>query len=142
MPLYEGECREGCGRFEDILKVHEYETDGLVCPECGIGARTIIAATPTLGPMPSKPRVIEQIGRSFSSAAEERKYFERRPDRQIVGPNDATFTRHRDLAREKADKKAKTLGFRDHDDRTKRIKAENTKKQKISRGEGKIYNIA
>jgi len=142
MPLYEGECRHGCGRFEEVMKLYEYESDGLLCPECGLHARTIICATPTIGPMPSKPRVIDQIGQSFTSRGEERAYFEKHPDRKVVAPNDPAFINHRDQAREKADKKAKTLGYRDHDDRTQKVKADNATKQRIAQGDSKIYNIA
>tara|TARA_R110002020_G_scaffold255665_5_gene469426 strand:+ start:1094 stop:1519 length:426 start_codon:yes stop_codon:yes gene_type:complete len=140
--LYEGECRHGCGRFEDVLKLAEYEADGLLCPECGLQARTIINATLTVGPMPSKPRVIEQIGQSFTSRAEERAYFAKRPDRRVVGADDSAFINHRDQAREKADKKAKLMGYRDHDDRTQKVKADNAKRKKIAQGDSKIYNIA
>tara|TARA_R100000306_G_C4309418_1_gene109354 strand:- start:190 stop:618 length:429 start_codon:yes stop_codon:yes gene_type:complete len=142
MPLYEGECNSGCGRFEDVLTVQEYTDKGLICPECSGKARTVLFAAPTVGPMPSKPLVIEQIGRTFSSRTEERRYFEQNPGRTVVAPNDAAFINHRDKAREKAESKAKLLGFRDHDDRTKRTKAEIAKKKKIAKGEGKIYNIA
>jgi len=140
MPLYEGECRQGCGRFEDVMKVHEYEADGLICPECGLAARTIISAAPTVGPMPSKPLVIDQIGKSFTSRAEMRRYFAARPDRKIVDPNDSSFTNLKDHAHAQADASAKKLGFTDHEDRGRRIKAEAAKKQKIVRGDGKIFS--
>ena len=140
MPLYEGECRHGCGRFEDVMKVREYEADGLICPGCGLAARNIISPNLTVGPMPSKPRVIEQIGQTFTSAAEERAYFQRRPDRRVVGAGDSAFINHRDQARGKADKAAKSLGYRDHDDRTQKNKADQVQR-KIAAGDGKIYNI-
>ena len=142
MPLYEGECRHGCGRFEDVMKVHQYEADGLICPECGLQAKVIISAVPTVGPMPSKPLVIDQIGQSFTSRSEMRRYFEGRPDRKIVDPNDSSFTAFKDNARARADVSAKRLGFDDHEDRGRRVKAETAKHEKIARGEGKIFSNA
>ena len=142
MPLYEGECREGCGRFEDIMKVREYEVEGLICPECGEKARTVLSATPTVGPMPSKPRVIEQIGKSFSSRAEERAYFKANPGRVVVGKGDSAFTKHHDWAHEKADTAARRLGYNDHVDRSRKVKADQAQRKKIAAGDGKIYNIA
>ena len=142
MPLYEGECPQCPDRFEDIMPVREYEEKGLICPECGAKSRNVLSPTPTVGPMPSKPMRIDQIGRTFSSQAEMRRYFKQHPDRVVVDPKDSAFRDHRDLAREKADKKAKFLGFRDFEDRTQKTKSENRKKEKIARGEGKIYKIA
>lgn len=142
MPLYEGECRKGCGRFEVVLKLAEYLEKRLVCPECGEGGRTVIAPNLTVGPMPSKPQVIDQIGQTFTSRAEERRYFAAHPGRMVVAPNDSAFINHRDQARSKADAKAKQIGYRDHDDRTQKQKADHAHRTRISQGERKISNIA
>ena len=140
MPLYEGECKSGCGRFEDIMKLREYEVEGLICPECGSKARTVISAIRTVGPMSSKPLVIDQIGQTFTSKAQMRRYFKAHPDRRIVDPNDTAFKNHRDLAREKADKAAKLHGFNDREDRAQKTKADMAQRKKISQGEGRIYS--
>jgi len=124
------------------MKLAEYEEKRLVCPECCEAARTIIAPALTVGPMPSKPQAIDQIGQTFTSRAEERRYFAAHPDRQVVAPNDSAFINHRDLARSKADSKAKQLGYRDHDDRTQKQRADKAQRTRIAQGDKKIINIA
>lgn len=138
MPLYEGRCSEH-GNFEVMRTVNEYVLNaGLNCPECGHRAKTIIAPVRTIGPMPSKPLVIEQIGQTFNSRAEERRYFESHPDRRIVSPDDSSFLKLRDDAREQAEKAAKRMGYRDHDERRAKRKIEKARTKAIESGDHKI----
>ncbi len=138
MPTYNGRCAQH-GEFEDLMKISHYiEQDGLFCPECGEKAATIISAVPVIGAMPSKPIVIDQIGQTFTSEAEKRAYFAKRPDRTLVDPNDSAFINHKDLARERAEKKAKQMGFRDVEDRRTRKKRELKRRREISNGDKKI----
>tara|TARA_R110002012_G_scaffold173080_3_gene337863 strand:+ start:171 stop:449 length:279 start_codon:yes stop_codon:yes gene_type:complete len=88
--------------------------------------------------MPSKRLNIDQIGRSFGSRAEEKAYFARHPNRAIVAKDDTAFINHRDLAREKAEKAAKRMGYRDLDDRKAKAKAEKAHKRRIALGDKKI----
>lgn len=141
MPTYTGECGEH-GRFEDLMRVRDYEEDGgLFCPKCKNRARTVLHATPTIGAMPSKPLHIDQIGQTFYSEAEKRAYFAKRPDRKIVEPGDTAFTKHKDLAREKAENASKQLGFRDLEDRKSHNKKEISRKREIAHGDKKIQVI-
>ena len=141
MPTYSGRCEEH-GDFEDIMKVAEYVDAGsLFCPECGEKARTIISAIPTIGAMPSKPLKIDQIGQTFHSEAEKRAYFKRRPDRMLVDPGDSSFTKHRDLAHEKAERQAKRQGFSDIEDRKIRTKREIKRRREIKMGDKKIQVV-
>jgi len=136
--LYEGEC-SAHGRFEEVQSVNEYVLNaGLLCPKCGHKARTVLHAPPTIGPMPSKPLVIDQIGQTFHSRAEEREYFKRRPDRRIVDPSDSSFLKLKDKAREDAEKMATRQGFRDLDDRRVKVKAQQARKKAIAGGDRKI----
>ena len=138
MPSYAGRC-EKHGEFYEIMKVSQYLSDGLNCPICEEPARVIIRKAPgVLGPLPTKRRNIEQIGQSFGSRAEEKAYFARHPDRVIVDKNDSVFINHRDLAREKAEKAAKRMGYRDVDDRKAKARAEKDHKRRIARGDKKI----
>lgn len=138
MPSYTGRCTEH-GEFDEYIKVAQYLSEGLRCPDCGQEARVVIRKAPgIIGPLPTKRLNIDQIGQSFGSAAEEKAYFKRHPNRAIVAKNDTEFVRHRDLAREKADTAAKRMGFRDLDDRRAFAKKEKVQKRRIASGERKI----
>lgn len=138
MPSYTGRC-EAHGEFDEILKVSQYLLDGLKCPICHEAVRVIIRKAPgVIGPMPSKRLDIDQIGQSFGSRAEEKAYFARHPNRAIVAKNDAAFVNHRDLAREKAEKAARRMGYRDLDDRKTKAKEEKAHKRRIALGDKKI----
>jgi|7_EtaG_2_1085326.scaffolds.fasta_scaffold05703_5 putative FmdB family regulatory protein len=138
MPLYEGRC-SAHGTFEEILSVNEYVLNaGLNCPECGHHAKTIIAPVRTIGPMPSKPLVIDQIGQTFHSKAEQRAYFDKHPNRRIVDPSDSSFVALKDNAREAAETAAKKLGFRDHDDRRAKVRKAKAHQKAIKSGDHKV----
>lgn len=79
----------------------------------------MITAVPRIGPSDDHPLVIEQIGRTFTSKSQVDKYFKENPSRAIVEKNDSNFIAHRDRARERAEAKAKSIGFQDLDDRKK-----------------------
>lgn len=128
MPLYEGECLECGNMFEEFLRLSEYESQGLICPICDKSARTVISAVPTVGPMPSKPLNIKQIGQSFTSNGEMRRYFEKHPDRVLADPGSNTWKNHVDYARGKADTVAKKHGYRDFADRRSSVKKEKVRK--------------
>lgn len=137
MPLYVARCPEH-GEFETFLSLAEREKTGLLCIECAQESRVVIQPVRTIGPMPSKPLVIDQIGRSFTSQSEMRQYFKKHPDRRIVENNSQDFINHRDSARAKADKKAKQLGFNDVEDRKTRVKADRKIKTRIAREGAKV----
>tara|TARA_R110002020_G_scaffold366621_5_gene578646 strand:+ start:293 stop:727 length:435 start_codon:yes stop_codon:yes gene_type:complete len=141
MPTYSGRCDEH-GEFEDLMKIKDYiRAGGLTCPICEKRATTIINAVPTIGAMPSKPLRVDQIGQTFHSEAEKRAYFKRHPDRVFVDPNDSSFTKHRDLAAEKAELAAKKLGYNDHEDRKTTEKKRQRKLRQIKHGDRKIQVV-
>lgn len=138
MPSYTGRCAQH-GEFDDYMKVSQFLSDGLKCPNCGEESRVVIRKAPgILGPLPTKRLDIDQIGQSFGSVAEQKAYFARHPDRAIVSKDDSEFVRHRDMAREKADKAAKRMGFRDFDDRKAYAKKDKAQKRRIASGDKKI----
>ena len=138
MPSYTGRC-EKHGEFDDIMKVSQFLSEGLKCPVCHEVVRVVIRKAPgILGPLPTRRRDINQIGQSFGSRAEEKAYFARHPDRVIVDKDDSAFTKHRDLAYEKAEKAAKRMGFRDVEDRKAKARSEKEHKRRIARGDKKI----
>jgi len=110
MPLYDMRCPEGCGYYSDIIcRIRERNTQ--ICKSCG--AYLIVVPTPimTVGPMPSKPLTINQIGRSFNSNEEFRQYQRDNPDAVMQTPEE--FGRHRDKVRNKVEASARRQGFRD-----------------------------
>ena len=129
MPLYDIKCLSCEQRTDDIFfKL----TDPIICPTCGEGARTIIGPVLTIGPMPSKPIKMESIGREFTSNSELRAYKEANPDLAFHSKDDSSWRNHVDMARTKAEKKAKAQGFTDLAAKKDYLKRENKKKQELS----------
>ena len=122
------------------MRASEYLEQGtLFCPVCKEEAVTLIRKAPAIiGPLPSKQLDIKQIGQNFSSAEEQRAYFARRKDRAIVSKDDPMWTNHRDSVRNQADQTAKTLGFRDWEDRRNHTRKENAHQKALKNGENKI----
>jgi len=115
MPLYDFRCNGGCGYFADMF-IPLADIDNAVCPECQAGITIRIGAVMTIGPMPSKPLKISQVGRSFESASEYRDYQRQNPDCAIIDAGSSEWRKHVDTAREKAEKTAKRRGYRDLND--------------------------
>tara|TARA_R110000824_G_scaffold82527_3_gene206898 strand:+ start:3030 stop:3455 length:426 start_codon:yes stop_codon:yes gene_type:complete len=139
MPTYTGRCTS-CGDFEEIMKASEYiKLKGLTCPSCKEGAATVIRNAPAfIGPRVSSSLKIEQIGQTFNSPEEQRAYFAKRPDRALVSPTDTSFRNLRDDAYNQADKKAKAMGFRDHEDRKSFARKDNAQRKAIKNGDLKV----
>lgn len=137
MPLYVAECPEH-GEFETILTVSQLEKDGVRCEDCQKASRIILQPVATIGPMPSKPVKIDQIGQSFTSRSEMRRYFDAHPGRCVVENNSQQFINHRDAARGKAEKKAKALGFNDLEDRKVQVKADRAVRSRIEKEGPKV----
>ena len=68
MPLYDFKCDGDCGYFEDMF-IPLAKKDRAVCPGCGGSITTRIGAVVTIGPMPSKPLRVNQIGRADKAKA-------------------------------------------------------------------------
>lgn len=135
MPLYQGKCPECESQFEDFLKLKHYENSGLHCPDCGHAAQTVIQAVMTIGPMPSKPLEMRQIGQSFTSNGQIRRYKERHPDRVFVDKDSSAWRNHYDSVRNLCEDGAKTEGFRDLDHKKRERKREKNLRKALESGE-------
>jgi len=136
MPMYDFKCPEGCGYFNDIfvpLSQHGKTT----CPECNALMTTVIGDVALIGPMPSKPLVVGQVGRTFESGKDWREYQRNNPDCRIVSAGSTEWRKHRDVVAEKADARAKKAGYRDFADKKARRKKENAKR--AGKVDKKIY---
>jgi putative FmdB family regulatory protein len=127
MPLYDFKCPDGCGYFHDIF-VPLSQQDKTTCPECKAVLTTIIRAVMTIGPMPSKPLVLDQVGRRFESVTEYRDYKRENADWDFLSPKSKAWQDHKDMAREKAEACAKRGGYIDLEDKRTRRKKDNAKK--------------
>ena len=126
MPMYDFKCPDGCGYFNDIF-VPLAQHGKTTCPECGALMTTVISEVALVGPMPSKPLVVAQVGRSFESGAEWRDYQRKNPD-------STAWRKHRDKAAEKAEATARKMGYRDlADKKTKRRKEKDKRSGKVDK---------
>jgi|TARA_R110002012_G_scaffold76891_4_gene194455 putative FmdB family regulatory protein len=126
MPMYDFKCPAGCGYFNDIyvpLAQHGKTT----CPECNAKLETVISEVALVGPMPSKPLVVKQVGKSFENGADWREYQRKNPDCEILSADSTAWRKHRDMAAEKAEATARRMGYRDLADKKKRRKKERDK---------------
>jgi putative FmdB family regulatory protein len=112
VPLYDFRCDEGCGYFEDMF-IPLARLDDAVCPDCQGSITTRIGSVMTVGPMPSKPLRIGQVGRSFESSSELREYKKKNPNSAIIDADSSEWRAHVDRAREKAEATAVRRGYRD-----------------------------
>jgi|TARA_R110000744_G_scaffold43517_2_gene97550 hypothetical protein len=136
MPFYDFRCPEGCGYFDDVfvpLELHGTST----CPECDATLETMIGAVVTIGPMPSKPLVLEQAGRRFESTSEYKQYQRENPGWDFLSPNSKQWHDHKDMARGKAEARAKREGYVDLED--KKVKRGKEKAKRAGKLDKKIY---
>ena len=122
MPMYDLRCLADCGYFYDVyLPLAEY--GNAKCPSCAGPMRTALRAVATVGPMPSKPLVIDHIGRTFHSRGEWNEYQRQNPDVQILSAESNHWKNHRDKVRNIANDKARKQGYRDLADKKIKLKA-------------------
>ena len=127
MPFYDFKCPDGHGYFHDVfvpLEKHGTTTG----PECELLLETVISEVALIGPMPSKPLVLEQAGRSFESASEYKQYQRENPGWDFLSPDSKAWKDHKDMARGKAEARAKREGYRDLDDKKAKRKKEKAKR--------------
>ena len=111
MPFYDFKCPDGCGYFNDVF-VNLAQHGKTECPECSALLTTVISEVALIGPMPSKPLVVKQIGKSFESEREWKKYQRANPDSAIVSADSKQWRDHRDAVRNKADARSRKMGYR------------------------------
>jgi len=136
MPMYDFKCPDGCGYFNDVF-VPLAQHGKTTCPECAALMTTVISDVALIGPMPSKPLVVGQVGRTFESGSEWREYQRNNPDCQILSSDSTAWRKHRDMAAEKAESRARKAGYRDLEDKKTRRRKE--KDKLAGRVDKKIY---
>lgn len=98
---------------------------------------TVISEVALVGPMPSKPLVVAQVGKTFESGSEWRDYQRKNPDCQILSADSAAWRKHRDAAAEKANARARKAGYRDLEDR--KVKRKKEKDKRAGKVDKQIY---
>lgn len=117
MPAYDYRCT-ACGVDEEIIHPASETEHEWLCVECDAPMRRRIAATPTIGAMPSKP--VRLGGQDFQSNAEARRWQAQNPTARAVSQNDTWWRNHKDRARERAEGVAVRQGYRDLDQKRSR----------------------
>ena len=136
MPFYDFKCPDGCGYFNDIF-VPLAEHGKTTCPECQELLTTVIGDVVTIGPMPSKPIVVDQIGKSFDNNSSWRQYQKDNPGFEVVSAKSTTWDKHHKKARDKAEAKAVSQGYRDLED--KRTTRKKDKAKRTGKVDKKVY---
>ena len=127
MPFYDFKCPEGCGYFNDVF-VPLAEHGKTQCSDCGAVLQTVISEVALIGPMPSTPLVVKQIGKSFESESAWKKYQRENPDSAIVSADSQQWRKHRDAVKEKADARSRKMGYRDFEHRKTERKKDKAKR--------------
>ena len=123
MPLYDVKCTAGCGYFNDVFCLLA-DVDEMICPECHKPVVRLISPVTTIGPTFSNPMVVDQIGKTFDSKSEWDKYQRENPGTQVLSANSRAWRDHVDMVKNKADKKARAMGYHDREDMGKQLKKE------------------
>tara|TARA_R110002110_G_scaffold162785_4_gene362270 strand:- start:7824 stop:8240 length:417 start_codon:yes stop_codon:yes gene_type:complete len=127
MPFYDFKCPDGCGYFADIF-VPLAQHGKTTCPECDSLLTTIISEVALVGPMPSKPLVVDQIGRSFENGSDWRQYQKENPGFEILSAKSSAWEKHKAKARDKVEATARRQGFRDWEDKKQHRKKDKAKR--------------
>ena len=132
MPLYDVKCTAGCGHFEDVF-ARLGDIDRMVCSQCGAPVQRLIRPVMTVGPMPSKPLEVKQIGRRFESNSELREYARQNGDVEVLSATSQKWRKHVDTVKEKAERSAKKAGLNDREDRLNYFAREAKARQRATR---------
>jgi hypothetical protein len=123
---YDHDC-PNCGVTEDVPRpLEEYD----VCPVCDSKVRILVAAVPTHGIVFSNVEHSNQLGVTFHSNSEKRKFFRDNPD---IVPFSKGSTQDQNLKwkiEQKRESTAKKLGYSDAEDHHAHMKKQKTKKRK------------
>jgi Na+-translocating ferredoxin:NAD+ oxidoreductase RnfC subunit len=143
MPEYTYICKsEECGLdFDVYMSFAEYDENKnvtLCCCECGADMYRAVSAIPTVGITWSKPMVIKQIGQTFHSNEEMRRYFEQRPHLEIQSPDSAEWRQFHDGVKEDAEASARKMGFNDRAHEKRVLRHERDRRKGVK--DGKIYS--
>jgi len=112
VPIYDVKCTNGCGYFEDVFALLA-DVDDMRCSKCNESVVRVMSPVRTIGPTFSKPLVVDQIGRTFTSSKDWNNYQRANPDVEILSASSQSWRKHKDRAREKVELAAKRKGYRD-----------------------------
>lgn len=113
MPMYDMKC-DGCGDEPEILRRHDQDVPCVLCGHTYL--RVIWKTAPGLaGIIWSNQEDNKQLGVRFESNSQKRDYFKANPQLREMSKGSADERKFGDKLRERAEKKAKRLGFNDLD---------------------------
>lgn len=130
MPLYDMRC-DTCDTFDEVFCRYENRNDQ-ACHSCGT-LMYIVYKKPlrVVGILPSRPLTLRKQELEFTSNAELRRYQKENPNTVFVDTSDSAWRKHKDSARENAERVAKKAGYRDLDERRSIRKRENKRRQEL-----------
>ncbi len=128
MLWYDHDC-PNCGVQEDVPRpIEEYD----VCPACDSKVRVIVAPVPTHGIVFSNVEHSEQLGMTFHSNAEKRKFFRDNPDVVAISKGSVADNNLKWKIEQKREQTAKQHGFRDAEEHAIHRKTETKRAKKHS----------
>lgn len=126
MMLYDHDC-PNCGIREDVPQRHqEHDT----CPDCSAKVRVIVSPVPTHGIVFSNAEHSEQLGQTFHSNAEKRKFFKDNPDVVPISKGSVADNNLKWKIENRREQTAKKHGYRDAEEHYKHMKAEKPRQRK------------
>tara|TARA_R100000008_G_scaffold61212_1_gene38601 strand:- start:460 stop:888 length:429 start_codon:yes stop_codon:yes gene_type:complete len=134
MPLYDFRCPTCDHEGETFVPLRDYEVEGLICPRCSNKAKTIISPVRTIGPMPSKPLDMPQIGRSFTSNRELKNYLAQNKGSQLIHRDSSEWKDHRHHVRTVAENQAKREGYQGLDQKRDTLRKDRKRKAELATG--------
>jgi hypothetical protein len=87
------------------------------CPACGGEVTCLLGPLVPAGILPGRPRQSSQLGREFTSNAEERDWHAANPNVVAIAKGSADDRALGDKLRENSERLSRRQGFRDHDDK-------------------------
>jgi len=121
MPLYDINCPD-CGLVEDVICSAEERN---TCPECGGEAQMKPIMPMSVGIIWANAEVSDQLGRTFETNKQKRDWLKAHPNAQEMTKGSREDRDFGDSIRERADKAAQKIGFKD----TRQYQTEMKKKQ-------------
>ena len=112
MPTYDLRCEQCHVVLEDVVMTISARENAT----CECGGRLESASWPKRaahGPSMTRPLRLGGADVEVTTPAQLREYERKNPDARIVSKDDSWLRRHKDNAREKAERKAQNAGFKD-----------------------------
>ena len=123
MPLFDYEC-EACGTYVEDHLAPERPT---VCEACGAETHVPPQLTSTVGIIWANQEANPQLGVTFESNAQKREFFKKNPGIREMSKGSPDERRFADRTRERAERKARRLGYVDLDDKKRFDRANKAK---------------